>query len=111
MVYMLFVTLIALNALIALLGDSFEKVQEHAVAKKNRGKATLTVDYMDMMSDKRRLDLEYSTLWAHQLVPASRTRRRFSATVRRPTRRPACSRTRASPRPMRPSRRRSSSTS
>ena len=70
-IYMVLVMVVALNAVIAVLGDSFEKVQERKTAEQNRERAGLIIEYYDTMSVKQRNDLEIETTWTHSLVPQS----------------------------------------
>ena len=73
---MVSVSVVALNALIALLGDSFEKVQDSKQSKENQLRARLIVEYLSTLAPKARLAVELKTCWAHQLMPASEHERR-----------------------------------
>lgn len=68
-VFMGFVTVVALNALIAILGDSFEKAQEMKIASHTRQRAELMVEYYALMQPDQRTKLEEKTQWVHKLVP------------------------------------------
>ena len=66
---MVFVTVVALNALIAILGDSFEQAQDMRVASRTKQRAELIVEYYDVMRPSKRNEVEQSTRWTHQLTP------------------------------------------
>jgi len=62
------VLVVALNALIAVLGDSFSRVQENATANLRRERAELIVGYLAMMPRKQRKKIEYNTQYFHALL-------------------------------------------
>ena len=68
---MLFVTVIALNALIAILGDSFDYAQELKTANQMKQRAELMVEYYGVMGSRKRKEIEEKSRWIHRLVPAS----------------------------------------
>ena len=63
------ITLIALNALIAILGGSFEQVNENAAANRNLGRAKLMLEHYHLMKVKKgeafNKRTEESAKWAH----------------------------------------------
>jgi len=65
--YMLALTIVALNALIALLGETYARVQEQATATRNAQLADLIVDYYDIIGPERCRAVEEQTLWTHVL--------------------------------------------
>ena len=71
------IMVVALNALIALLGDSFERVQDSKAAKTSRLRAQFVVEYLSMLPEGRRSAIERATMWMHQLVPQSEYERRL----------------------------------
>ena len=62
------VLVVALNALIAVLGDSFSRVQQNATANRRRERAELIVGYLAMMPRKRRSMIENNTNYFHTLL-------------------------------------------
>jgi WD40 repeat protein len=62
------VLVIALNALISILADSYARVQQNAVANRRREVAALIVEYMSLLSPKKRSDIERRTKWFHTLL-------------------------------------------
>ncbi|KAL7564175.1 hypothetical protein ACA910_021149 [Epithemia clementina (nom. ined.)] len=62
------VLVIALNALISILADSYARVQENAVANRRREQAGLIVEYMTLLPVKSRMRLEEKTRWFHCLL-------------------------------------------
>ena len=66
---MLIVAVVGLNAMIAILGDSFDQAQEKRIASHNWQRAQLIVEYYDVMPLARRTAIEESTRWIHKLVP------------------------------------------
>lgn len=75
--YMVAVGLVALNAVIALLGDSFEAVQDRIAAELNILRANLMVDYLDALPTKngqgvKAAQLESTLLWVHELRPEAK---------------------------------------
>jgi len=68
----LVISIVLLNEVIALLSDSYERVQESAAGERLRGVAALCVEYMVVHMSKDDLDsLIQDTRWAHCLVPES----------------------------------------
>jgi len=67
--FMLIVVVVCLNAVIALLGDSYSSVMERSEAERSKQTAFLIVEQYDVMNDVQREELELSTAWAHTLVP------------------------------------------
>ena len=67
--FMVVVTVVSLNALIAILGDSFDRAQDMKLASRNRQRAELIVEYFDVMGVVKRKQTEQSTCWIYQLVP------------------------------------------
>ena len=62
------VLVIALNALISILADSYARVQVHAVANRRREQAGLIVEYMTLLPAQSRMRLEEKTKWFHCLL-------------------------------------------
>ena len=62
------VIVIALNALIAVLSDSYARVQENATANRRRERAELIVEYLCIMSKRRRRKIEKMTKYFHALL-------------------------------------------
>ena len=69
--FMVFVNVVALNALIAILGDSFDQAQEKKTASRAQQRAELIVEYYDEMGEEKQKDIEQATRWIHKLVPES----------------------------------------
>ena len=94
LIFMVAVNVVALNALIAILGDSAERVQESTEAIRNRQLANLIVEYLDVATNRTVrqvcladscpfnqllvsmiaspecvLQIEDRTVWFHVLVP------------------------------------------
>lgn len=69
--FMLALMVVALNALIALLGDTYARVQGQAQATRNAQLAQLLIEYFDIIGESARTRIEQQTLWSHQLVPLS----------------------------------------
>lgn len=70
-VFMIAVTVIfviSLNALIAVLGDSFSRVQENVTANRRRERAELIVDYLSMMPNRSRKHIEEKNQYFHALL-------------------------------------------
>jgi len=70
-VFMIAVTVIfviSLNALIAVLGDSFSRVQENVTANRRRERAELIVDYLSMMPNRTRKRIEEKNQYFHALL-------------------------------------------
>jgi hypothetical protein len=62
------VLVIALNALISILADSYAKVQEHAVANRRNERAALIVEYLTLLPSWYRRKIEKRTKWFHVLL-------------------------------------------
>ena len=62
------VLVVALNALISILADSFAKVQENAVANRRKEQAALIVEYMMLLPPWKRRKIEWDTKWFHTLL-------------------------------------------
>ena len=62
------VLVVALNALIAILGDSFSRVQENVTANRRRERAELIVEYLSIMPINQRRRLEQNTQYFHALL-------------------------------------------
>ena len=62
------VLVVALNALISILADSFARVQEKAVANRRRELASLIVEYMMLLPPWKRHMIETKTKWFHTLL-------------------------------------------
>lgn len=73
------VTLVSLNAVIALLGDTYDRVQEGRVASRNRQRAALTCEYLRLVPRRWRERMLEQSVWAHRLLPESRYREECEA--------------------------------
>ena len=62
------VLVVALNALIAVLGDSFSRVQENVTANRRRERAELIVEYLSMMPARQRKKIELQNQYFHALL-------------------------------------------
>jgi Ion transport protein len=62
------VVVVALNALISILSDSYARVQENAVANRRREVASLIVEYMSILPPWKRRQIEKQTTWFHTLL-------------------------------------------
>jgi WD40 repeat protein len=62
------VLVVALNALISILADSYARVQQNAVANRRREVAALIVEYMSLLPHQKRRDIEKKTMWFHTLL-------------------------------------------
>lgn len=62
------VLVVALNALIAVLGDSFSRVQENVTANRRRERAELIVEYLSMMPTRQRKKIEHNNQYFHALL-------------------------------------------
>lgn len=62
------VLVIALNALISILADSYARVQENAVANRRRELASLIVEYLSLLPPWKRRRIEKKTKWFHTLL-------------------------------------------
>ena len=67
--YTFLVNIVALNALIALMGDSWEKTQETADARGLQQKAELLLELEHSLSDAQRRDENLFPAWLHCLQP------------------------------------------
>jgi hypothetical protein len=63
------VSVVVLNALIALLGDSYSRVQEKSTANKNMERAKLIVEYLCLLPRSTRQSIEDKTRYIHVLIP------------------------------------------
>lgn len=61
------VLVVALNALIAVLGDSFSRVQENVTANRRRERAEMIVEYLSMMPSRKRKSIEKNNQYFHAL--------------------------------------------
>ena len=64
------VLVVALNALIAVLSDSYARVQENAVGNLRRERAELIVEYLSIIPPFRRHAIEQQTKYFHALLEA-----------------------------------------
>uniref|UniRef100_A0A7S4W3X5 Ion transport domain-containing protein n=2 Tax=Ditylum brightwellii TaxID=49249 RepID=A0A7S4W3X5_9STRA len=64
------VLVIALNALIAVLGDSYSRVQEHAIANRRKERAELIVEYLSIIPSNKSREIEANTKYFHALLEA-----------------------------------------
>mmetsp|Transcript_46135 Transcript_46135/g.132903 ORF Transcript_46135/g.132903 Transcript_46135/m.132903 type:complete len:289 (-) Transcript_46135:437-1303(-) len=64
------VLVVALNALISLLADSYARVQEDATANERKERAELIVEYMSLLPRWRRRRIEKRTRYFHALLEA-----------------------------------------
>lgn len=62
------VLVVALNALISILADSYARVQENATANRRREQAQLIVEYMSLLPPRFRRRVETETKWFHSLL-------------------------------------------
>lgn len=65
----LVVTVIALNALIALLGDSYSRVQDNKIANKSMDRAKLIVEYLEIFPKQELKRIEEKTKYFYVLIP------------------------------------------
>ena len=68
---LLYISLIVLNALIAFMGDSYNKVSEQRYSELSRERASLIVELYTGLDATRRAKIERATRWAYNLMPAS----------------------------------------
>jgi DNA repair exonuclease SbcCD ATPase subunit len=61
---------VALNALIAVLSDSYAHVQENAVANRREERAELIVEYLSILPTTQRRAIEQTTQYFHALLEA-----------------------------------------
>lgn len=64
------VLVVALNALIAVLGDSYSRVQEHSTANRRKEKAELIVEYLSLIPARKRQMIESNSKYFHALLQA-----------------------------------------
>jgi WD40 repeat protein len=69
-VAVLCVLVVALNALIAVLSDSYARVQENAVANRRKERAELVVEYLSILPTAHRRRIEQETMYFHALLEA-----------------------------------------
>jgi len=62
------VLVVALNALISILGDSYARVQKNAIANRRRERAALIVEYMILLPEWKRKSVEENAKWFHSLM-------------------------------------------
>jgi hypothetical protein len=62
------VLVVALNALISILADSYARVQEHATANRRKEQAELVVEYLQLLPPWKRRQIEKETKWFHTLL-------------------------------------------
>lgn len=61
--------LVGVNSVIAVLGDTYDRVQEGKVASRNRQRAQLIVEYVTALPGALRQRVVSHSLWTHRLVP------------------------------------------
>lgn len=61
---------VCLNALVAILSDSYSRVQEHATANRRKEKAELIVEYLILLPKWKRRQIEKQTRYFHALLEA-----------------------------------------
>lgn len=64
------VFIVALNALISVLADSYARVQENAAANRRKERAELIVEYMSILPASKRRSIEKRTTYFHALLEA-----------------------------------------
>lgn len=64
------VLVVALNALIAVLSDSYSRVQQNATANLRREKAAIIVEYLMLLPKKKLEKIEANSLYFHALLEA-----------------------------------------
>jgi hypothetical protein len=62
------VLVVALNALISILADSYARVQEDATANRRKEQAELVVEYLQLLPPWKRRQIEKDTKWFHTLL-------------------------------------------
>lgn len=62
------VLVVAFNALISILADSYARVQQNATANRRREVASLCVEYMSLLPPWKRRQIEKNTKWFHTLL-------------------------------------------
>jgi WD40 repeat protein len=70
LVAVLCVLVVTLNALIAVLSDSYARVQENAVANRRKERAELVVEYLSILPTRYRRKIEEQTQYFHALLEA-----------------------------------------
>ena len=80
--YMVFQMILLLNLLIALMGDSYEKVQEKAKTEALRERAGLLVEIELVMGQKYLERNNYCPRWLHTLVPKETVQVRWETSPR-----------------------------
>jgi hypothetical protein len=68
---LLSISLIVLNALIAFMGDSYNKVSEQRYSELSRERASLIVELCTGLDAARLAEIQRATKWAYILMPAS----------------------------------------
>merc|ERR1719231_1208214 len=63
----LLIPVITLNAIIALLGDSYAEVQENKVSARNMATARLILEYMRTLPQRIRQSIEYKSRFVYQI--------------------------------------------
>jgi len=71
MVFIIHTTVILLNGIIALLGDSFERVQERKVVEMNINRAQLILDYLYVLGERARNEIEGMSTTLYRITPHS----------------------------------------
>jgi F0F1-type ATP synthase membrane subunit b/b' len=62
------VLVVALNALISILADSYARVQADATANRRKEQAELVVEYLQLLPPWKRRQIEKDTKWFHTLL-------------------------------------------
>jgi hypothetical protein len=62
------VLVVALNALISILADSYARVQENATANRRKEQAELVVEYLQLLPPWKRRQIEKDTKWFHIIL-------------------------------------------
>eukprot|EP00961_Rhodomonas_salina_P067199 902371-Rhodomonas_salina.1 len=65
------VNLVALNALIAIMGSSHERTTERKLPERYKNHASLTVEFLQLLSPKKLQEIEARDYWIHVLSPSS----------------------------------------
>mmetsp|Transcript_71123 Transcript_71123/g.199886 ORF Transcript_71123/g.199886 Transcript_71123/m.199886 type:complete len:1661 (-) Transcript_71123:544-5526(-) len=69
LIFVILTNVIVLNALIALLGDSFSRVMESRELEERKKKAELIVEYLYVLTDEQRDKVENDCKWGFRLTP------------------------------------------
>ncbi|GMH51499.1 hypothetical protein TrST_g307 [Triparma strigata] len=69
MILVFVVTIISLNALIAFLGDSYQRIQESSTANMRKMRAMIVLEYIELMPVYKRLEVEKNSKFFHKLQP------------------------------------------